>query len=207
VGPPQYPFPSRPNQQASCHCRQRLCLLKGCERPFQPRQPQQRYCSAACRQQAACWRRWRSGQRYRASAAGKQQRRQQSRRYRQRRQQQRAACWEEKLRAIHVQVTQEAVAAATQLEEVTAQLEPQEPREGQRPAPPPQDFPCLPCQRPGCYVLFPLRPSVPQQRFCCCLCRRALRRVLDREARWRWRRRQRHGPVQPGQRSRSPPAT
>jgi len=202
VGPPQYPSGSRPTQQGSSHYRQRLCLLKGCERVFHPGQPQQRYCSVACRQQAARWRRWQSCQGYRASDGGKECRRQQAHRYRVRRRQQQGACWEEKLRAIEVQVTQEAVPAAAQ-RGAAAQLEPGEPREGQRPAPHPEDFPCVPCQRPGCYVLFPMRPSVPQQRFCCCLCRRALRRVLDREARWRWRRRRWHGPRQ---RSRPPPA-
>src|SRR5204862_5127463 len=126
--------------------------------------------SLACQKEAAHWRRWKGCQEFRASERGKERRRQQSRRYRQRRQQQRAACWEETLRAIDVQVTQEDVAAKAQLQEVTAQLEAEEPREGQRPAPNPKDFPCLPCQRPGCYELFPLRPSVPQQRYCCCLC-------------------------------------
>jgi hypothetical protein len=201
VGPPQYPSASGPTQQHSCHYRERLCLLKGCERAFRPGQPHQHFCSPACQKEAARWRRWRSCQGYRASEQGKKQRRQQSRRYRERCRQQRAARWEEELLAIESQVAQEAAAAQAQSAEV-AQLEPEPPREGQRLAPNPQNFPWTPCRRPGCYVLFPMRPSVPQQRFCCCLCRRALRRVLDREARWRERRRRPH---RPAQRSRPPP--
>lgn len=65
--------------------RERRCLLKGCERWYRPRCPQVRYCSAACREEAERWRRWRGSQRYRASDGGKARRREQSRRYRQRR--------------------------------------------------------------------------------------------------------------------------
>lgn len=176
---------ARPGQR-----RCRRCLLKGCERPFRPAFPQQRYCSEACRQHARQWRRWQSSRRYRASTAGQQCRRQQSRRYRQRQQEQRAARWEETLRAIEAQVAREAETETnTAGPEPAAQLEPTSACEGQRPAAGGEDFSGRPCQRPGCYVLFPERPGVPQQRFCSCRCRHALRCVLDREARWRWRRR------------------
>ena len=81
LGPtPKYPR-SSPKQAPAC-CRQRLCLLKGCERPFQPRHPLARYCSAACRQAARRWSRWRANQRYRASDQGHRHRREQSRRWR-----------------------------------------------------------------------------------------------------------------------------
>jgi hypothetical protein len=186
VGLPQYRSASARTQAPRSRLRQ--CLLKGCEQPFRPSQPQQRFCSVACRQQAGQWRRWRSARSYRASEAGQESRRQQACRYRERQRQQRAACWEETLRGIEEQVAREATEAGHEPEEA-AQLEPAVPREGQRPAVNPQDFPRQPCQRPGCYVLFPLRPEVPQQRFCSCQCRLALRRVLDREAHWRWRRR------------------
>lgn len=202
MGPPQYPSASGPTQQASCHSRQRLCLLKGCERAFHPAQPHQHFCSPGCQKEAARWRSWRSCQSYRASERGKKCRRQQSHRYRERCREQRAARWEELLLAIEAQVAQEAVIAETPSPEVL-QLQPEQPREGQRAGPNPQDFPWTPCRRPGCYVLFPMRPSVPQQCFCCRLCRLALRRVLDREARWHARRRRRHRPTQ---HSRPPPA-
>lgn len=198
MGSCQYRSASDRTQASSSRYRQRLCLLKSCEQPFRPHHPQERYCSAACGQQAAQWRRWRSAQTYRASAAGKQCRRQQSCRYRERQQQQRAARWEAKLRGIEEQVAREAAVTSAP----AAQLESAEPCEGQRPATTPADFSGQPCQRPGCYVLFLVRPGVPQQRFCSCQCRQALRRVLDREARWRWRRRrQRLGP-----RCRPPPS-
>jgi len=60
--------------------------------------------------------------------------------------------------------------------------------EGQRPAIIPEKFAAQPCQRPGCYATFVPTPRSPQQRFCSCSCRQALRRVLDRERRWRRRR-------------------
>jgi hypothetical protein len=169
-------------QEPTCHHRQRRCLLKGCEQPFRPTYPQERYCSEPCRQRARHWRRWQSCRTYRASTAGQACRRQQARRYRERQRQQRAARWEELLRTIEEQVAQQA-----------AQLTPAEPCEGQRPASILADFVGQPCKRPGCYVVFPIHPGVPQQRFCSCRCRQALRQVLDRESRWRWRRRRRRG--------------
>lgn len=64
--------------------RVRLCLLKGCERRFRPRQAGQRYCGGQCRKAARTWSRWKAQEKYRATAAGKQQRNGQSRRYRER---------------------------------------------------------------------------------------------------------------------------
>jgi hypothetical protein len=81
LGPtPEY-LRSSPRQTPAC-CRQRLCLLKGCERPFQPQHPLARYCSAACRQAARRWSRWRANKRYRVSDQGQSRRREQSRRWR-----------------------------------------------------------------------------------------------------------------------------
>lgn len=197
MGLPQYRSASARTQAPGS--RKRQCLLKGCEQPYHPSQPQQRFCSAACSQQAAQWRRWRSAQTYRSSEAGQECRRQQACRYRERQRQQRTARWEETLRGIEEQVAREAAETSVPVE--TAQLELGEPREGQRPAANPEDFSGQPCQRPGCYVRFSIRPGVPQQRFCSCQCRQALRRVLDREARWRWRRRR----PRPQPRSRPPP--
>jgi predicted nucleic acid-binding Zn ribbon protein len=45
----------------------------------------------------------------------------------------------------------------------------------------------IPCFRPGCYELFLPEPRSPLKKFCCALCREALRRVRQREARWGWR--------------------
>lgn len=50
-----------------------------------------------------------------------------------------------------------------------------------------EDSEKIPCSRPGCYERFlPSRRS-PLKKFCCALCRKALRRVHQREARWRRR--------------------
>jgi len=142
--------------------RARRCLLKDCERWFTPLYPQSRYCSDACREAARRWRRAKASRHYRASTAGRERRRAQQQRYRQRRRE----------RA-------EAAAAADALVE----------REGQRPARPGEDFvECL-CARPGCYVTFWVNPARSCRRFCSLACRLALRRVLDREDRYRQRRR------------------
>jgi hypothetical protein len=150
--PPEYPG-SSPRQARSC-CRQRHCLLKGCERPFQPRHPLARYCSAACRQAARRWSQWRANERYRASEQGRCQRRQQSRRRRTRAAQRRCP---------------ESESAG------------ECPREGYHNASAAQEF-C--CARPGCYDRFTRSTRSPLQRFCSFLCRRALCRVLQRELRW-----------------------
>jgi hypothetical protein len=161
VGPNQRPSECVGVQAAwrsSCWPRRRrCCLLKGCERPFVPSHPQVRYCSAECRAGAQRWRRWRACRTYRGSDQGQTRRREQSRRYR------------ERLRG----------------RQAEAQAEPAtEPREGQRPAQKVEES-C--CARPGCYELFVRLARSPLQKCCGWLCRRALRRVREREARWRHR--------------------
>jgi hypothetical protein len=143
-----------------CRYRPRHCLLKGCERLFWPRHPRSRYCSEACRESARRWQRWQASQRYRATQQGKERRREQARRYRQR--------------------VRERQAASAEVEAA---------REGQRIACSGEDFAERPCDRPGCYELFVLAQEQSCKRFCSVACRLALRRVLDREARYRARRR------------------
>jgi hypothetical protein len=166
----------------SRHFRCRRCLLKGCERCYRPTHPQSRYCSTACRAAARRWQRWQASRRWRNSVQGKGRRREQSRRYRQR---------------LPPRVVPEPATPAADASPVPAE------REGQRPATIPEDYCVQPCQRPGCYTVFAVRPHADWQRFCCAQCRRALRRVLDREARYR---RRRCAGVRPGrQRPRPPP--
>jgi len=71
-------------RRVRCRPRTRLCLLKGCEERFHPRQARQRYCSAECRKAARKWSRWKAQERYRGTAAGQQKRNGQSGRYRER---------------------------------------------------------------------------------------------------------------------------
>jgi hypothetical protein len=157
LGPPQHG--RRPSPvQGRRRPRRRLCLLKGCEQPFKPRHPQARYCSEACRQAARRWRAWRARQRYLATERGQACRREQSRRYRAR-VRQRGPC--------RCAAVPSAVPAG---------------REGQRPA---DSFQQSSCDRPGCYTGFDPHPRSPLQHFCSSLCRRALQRVREREARWR----------------------
>ena len=147
-----------------CHHRPRRCLLKGCERPFWPRRSQARYCSECCQEAARRWRRRQASQRYRASATGRERRRDQARRYRQRLRQRQTASADVAL-----------------------------PGEGQRPAMGSEDFSTRRCERPGCYEHFCVQHEHSCRRFCSVACRLALRRVLDREARYRERRRRRRG--------------
>lgn len=51
-----------------------------------------------------------------------------------------------------------------------------------------EDSEKIPCLRPGCYELFLPERRSPLKKFCSCLCREALRRVRQREARWGWHR-------------------
>jgi len=150
--------------------RLRRCLLKGCQRFFRPTRPQCRYCSATCQQEARRWRRWRAQQKYRRSASGRQHRQQQSRRYRQRR----PASPRPPPRPVEPVEPIGAASAGS---------------EGKRLPDNPGEVPLRPCDRPGCYVLFAAVATGNPRRFCCASCRRALRCVLDREARRRQRRR------------------
>ena len=89
MGPPESPTGRSENQERRSkrsprRPRARLCLLKGCEERFRPRQARQRYCSQSCREAARKWSRRKAQERYRATRAGKQQRNGQSRRYRER---------------------------------------------------------------------------------------------------------------------------
>ena len=62
-------------------------------------------------------------------------------------------------------------------------------REGQRAVEISEDFVVCSCDRPGCYVEFAVPIAGSSRRFCSVACRLALRRVLDRESRYRQRRR------------------
>ena len=165
----------------------RQCLLKGCERWFLPHHFQDRYCSAECRVAARLWRRWHAAMRYRATANGKQRRREQAQRHRDRQRLWSAA-------PEPVPHTPEIEPAASVIDQDVPPLaDPptavNSPCVGQRPAEIRENSRLWPCGRPGCYALFPLSPRSPRQHFCSCSCRRALRRVWQREARLRRRRR------------------
>jgi hypothetical protein len=89
MGPPESPTGHPENQEgrpkrSARRPRARLCLLKGCEQRFHPRQARQRYCSEGCREAARKWSRFKAQERYRKTAAGQQKRNDQSRRYRER---------------------------------------------------------------------------------------------------------------------------
>lgn len=191
MGPPQYPLGGGGDQEGGGRYRPRPCLLKGCERSFRPSHPQCRYCSEGCRQAARRWRRWQAAQRYRASAAGKERRREQSRRYRQRRRTE-SSVGGVGVGGVNVRMNTATALTISQSGECAAGAEAaagkaEAPREGQRPASKSLVFIERPCVRPGCYEMFAVSARSPARRFCSCSCRKALRRVLDREAHWRRR--------------------
>ena len=149
--------------------RQRPCLLKGCEKDFRPTHPQARYCSPECRAAARRWRRRRASRGYRQTTNGREKRQAQSQR-------QRSRCKERR------QAAEAEPPLPSSPETLCPCALPQ--REGQRPAQQ-ADFFC--CDRPGCEVHFALSSRSPCQRFCSPSCRQALRRVIERERRWRQR--------------------
>lgn len=173
------------SRQGSCQGpRRRRCLLKGCEAFFVPQYAQARYCSPACQEAADRWRHWRARQAWRKTPGGRECRRQQCCRYRQRvcqrREAEQAACGEP--------IQAERDTQLPEAEQAMAKVV-STPCEGQRPARNPEES-C--CARPGCYERFVPSRRCPHQRFCSCLCRQALRRVLQRES--RWGRRRKRGP-------------
>jgi hypothetical protein len=190
VGRTQSPHalvPGQPSHARRWHPGCRRCLLKGCERWFLPRRPQARYCRPACQAAARRWRRWLAARRYRSTGHGRQRRRDQARRYRGR-VRQRSATPPPDPPAPPGEPTPAVVAAqpppASEPPPLVA-----DPGVGQRPAEIPEANDGRPCHRPGCYVLSRPAPRSPDQRFCSASCRRALRRVRQREARLRRRRR------------------
>jgi hypothetical protein len=150
-------------RQGPVHFRARICLLKGCEKWFCPHHPRDRYCSDACVQAAWLWSRRQAARRYRASEGGKECRREQARRYRERVRKRREA----------------AVSPAAECEG-----HPEDACEGHQNEAGSADAGKIPCSRPGCYERFAPEHRSPLKRFCCALCREALRRVRRREARW-----------------------
>ena len=188
--------PREPQEQPKRY-RQRRCLLKGCERPFWPQCPQARYCSVACQQAAERWRKQRSSRTYRVSDHGRAKRREQARQHRQRRRAQR-------LVPTAPAASTPAANTAAGPAPVPASTEPASNAAaaaswasaaelaccvGQRPAVSGEDFLQRRCARPGCYVWFGVAHDQSSKRFCSVACRLALRRVLDREERYRARRR------------------
>jgi hypothetical protein len=149
--------------------RQRRCLLKGCEKPFHPTHPQARYCSPECRVAARRWRRRRASRHYRQTPDGRQKRQAQCRR-------RRCRCAERR------QAAQAQAALPATLPPSCPCSAP--PSEGQRPA---GESEFVSCDRPGCDEHFAPTRRSPCQKFCSPSCRRALRRVIERERRWRQR--------------------
>jgi hypothetical protein len=190
VGPFECPralTPGQPDGFRRWHPCCRRCLLKDCERWFLPPWPQARYCSLGCREAAEHWRSWHAGQTYRATIHGKERRREQAGRRRER-ERQRSALAEPAAPTLPVEPVLPVIEAQTISDSIP--IIPADTQSvGQRPAEILPKSCGLPCSRPGCYVLFLPSPRSPDQHFCSGSCRQALRRVRQREARLRRRRR------------------
>jgi hypothetical protein len=154
-----YDKPSRRRRASPRRPRPRICLRKGCGRQYQPRRWNQRYC-----QDAECLRlvrRW--------LAARRQARRRQD----------------------DAAKTQHAEAQRARRRRVTSLPQAAKDREvaaarghAAKILLPPLPTPL--CDRPGCHEA-PVKSGRNQARYCCPSCRQALRRVLDRERKWRVR--------------------
>lgn len=138
--------------------RKRRCLLKGCEKWFLPDDHRRRYCSPACRAAATAWARLRAQESYRKSPKGRARRRHQCRSRRRREK-------EEGKRRGTQQISGPAACEGHQREGIRGFL----------------------CARPGCYERVVGEGRSCQRRYCTRACLRALRTVLEREARWRLR--------------------
>jgi len=148
----------------------RRCHRKGCEAVFVPRCWNQRYC-----RQPACLRelhRWQAAKRQQRRRNRAEVRRQHAEAERQRRSRQRA--------------TRRAAPAAVSSSSSVSNA-PATSRAWSRSKQPPENF----CDRPGCFEA--VRPSCrAPSRYCGDTCREAVRRVRDRER--KWKRRHRHLP-------------
>ena len=136
------------------------------------------------------------------SDQGKERRRDQSRRYRDRARQ-RSSLAEPAPPTPHIEPASSVIEAESHPKNDPPPVLPAV-SEGERPAEIPEKSCGLPCDRPGCYVLFLPSVASQDQHFCSAPCRQALRRVRQREARLRRRRRgarplrrPRGGPPQP----------
>jgi len=138
--------------------RRRRCLLKGCGRWFRSDDHRRRYCSQSCSAAAAVWSRRRAQESYRRSPQGRARRKAQSR---SRRAREKAKGHRREARA----------ASGT------------EAREGHQR----EGFCGFLCARPGCYERVDRSGRSSRRCFCTRSCWRALRTVLEREARWRSR--------------------
>lgn len=218
---PQSQARDQPRRRKFRRPRRRRCLLKGCCKKFDPPHWRSRYCSEECAQAARRWSRWRAQQTYRATENGREMRRDQSRKYREERKarvaskglvgRQGQSCrFGARLAATGGVArprepgglpSNSRLASRTDPSPGTANFDLVDPLalsetraseggEGNQKEKN-LDRPCCRCSRPGCYEFFAVPKRSPMQRFCSEECRRALRRVLDRERQWirraRWR--------------------
>ena len=146
----------------------RRCLRKGCNKVFQPRRWNQRYCQEQqCMQQLRRWQAAKRQQRHRAKLENRQRHQQAERRRRRQQRAQRSARSPGTVSSggkPPPPTIRGATGAWSRRRKISA------------------DF----CDRPGCYE--PRRPCCNSQaRYCSDDCRQAVQRVHDRERKWRSR--------------------
>jgi hypothetical protein len=148
------------HHKPNCRCRRprtRVCLRKGCGRKYQPRCPNQRYC-----QDPECLRLLRRWQAARRQAHRRQ---------------------DEAVKAQHAQ-------AERARRRQRAPSSPQTPNSSEIAAArghAANIFSATPiCARPGCHEPA-VKSGRSQGRYCCRACRQAVRRVVERERKWRLR--------------------
>jgi len=195
LGPLQH-GPRRAGAQAPiCKSRSRECLIEDCGREFTPRCARSCYCSEECRQAARRWSLRKAQRRYRCSEKGRAARREQARRRRER--QREMPLWtfggsDQSPPAEHGEGDpQEPEQARPQSQKQlpasgdVGEGPPEDPRVGHQQKPPEPVGEKNLCDRPGCYVKYRVSARTPAKRFCSSSCRKAFRRALVREKRWR----------------------
>jgi hypothetical protein len=143
----------------------------------------ERYCSEFCRQEARQWQEWHARLTYRRTENGKERRREQSKRRRERARARAEAVAEGPPETVATP-GQVAMAPVETLSSAAVDEAHQPCCEGHQRQEIPEISEGLPCSRPGCYELFAPERRSPLKKFCSCLCRMALHRVLERERRW-----------------------
>ena len=147
----------------------RRCLRKGCNKVFQPRRWNQRYCQEQqCMQQLRRWQAAKRQQRHRAKLENRQRHRQAEQQRRRRQRAQRSP--------------RSQTAIGSREKPASSIIRPAANAWSRR-----RRFSADFCDRPGCYE--PRRPCRNgQARYCSDGCRQAVQRVHDRERKWRSRR-------------------
>ncbi len=175
------PEPRRGKRRA----RRRVCMVKGCGRRFRPRSWRDRCCGWRCRREARRWRNWRAQKRYRKTENGKAKRREQSCRRREKAKPRLVMAKNIAKNTDVKRCRRRKPSYGGSTESGNRLKKPLRRRVGHRSKKFRRKIGSELCGRPGCYSRFVWMARSPLRKFCHGACRKAWRRVTQREARWR----------------------